>query len=638
MNLSFEKLWCGIAATLKPRPTWNDAFLDALAGRARHAALSGRLSDAELACLYALKRNPAQGRALEVRGLVAARRGDWAQAAGHFEHAIGSGHRTAEVHRALAEARLRTGDLAGAEESVRAAMLLSPEDPDAVAESAAIALARGNVAAAIQLALRVLAMRPSHSRALLVHGGALLRRGDLPAAATAYRNAAEAVAGAEAWSGLGDVHRAAGRLDEARDCYDRALALEPRSADLHVALGDVYLEARHFGEARAYYDAALRIAPDLAPAMSRLARVAAEAGETDVAERLLLRVRDLAPGDVESLLSLGLLRQAEGRMDEALDCYRRATAIDPIAPAAHYHAGLVHLSRGEFAAGWEECEWRLRLPAFQRLRSLARPLWRGEDPAGHALLVQHDAGASDTIQFLRYVPLLAGRGARVFAEMAPELERLVRRMPGVEGVVTGVDDVARLAPSVAWRCPLLSLPHRFGTTPATIPADVPYLEPDPARVAAFRARLEQRGAARNIGLAWEDGVVNPRTAFSVDSLGRLLHALSRESGHTWVALQRQGGSAAIASLVDWTGELRSLSDAAELVAALDLVIGPATPLTHLAAALGKPVWFLLPHVADWRWGTASTTPWYPTARLYRQNAAGDWSDVVRAVSDSMAAR
>lgn len=361
----------------------------------------------------------------------------------------------------------------------------------------------------------------------------------------------------------------------------------------------------------------------LAGAMTRRAVIAAEAGQVEAAMQLLLRVRDVAPGDLESLVRLGLLHQDAGRFDEALDCYRRARAIDPIVPAAHLHAGLAHLSRGELEKGWEEFEWRLRLPDFQHLRGFAKPLWRGEDPAGRSILIHNEPTPTDAIQMLRYAPLLARRGARVYVETVPELAPLVARMPGVAGVAVGADDVARVASTVDWRCPLLSLPHRFRTTMATIPSDVPYFSADASRVSAWRSRLAENSASRNVGLVWPGAV----------ELGHLLDTLRRLPGKAFVSLQRgQPGE-----MVDWTGELRAFADLADLVAALDLVIGPSNPVTHLAAAMNKPVWFLLPHVPDWRWTSSNaTTPWYPRARLFRQTSPGDWAGVVRAVADSLA--
>jgi tetratricopeptide (TPR) repeat protein len=593
MSLAFEKVRAAMLAAVRGGgSSWNDAYLDALSRRALRAFERGAVPDAEACCLYVLGRNPAQGRALECAGAIAARRRDWD----------------------TANARLRD------------ALTAAPNDAGVLARLADVTFALGDVGGAMTFASRVLAQDPGNTMALFTQGRALSRRGDFAAAVGFLQRAADRLdQDPVAWSELGTARLRLSQLNEARDCFVKVLALDPTAAEAHVSLGDIYLAAGHAEDARSNYRQALRIAPDSVRALSRLGAASAQAGDAADAERLLSQATDLAPGELEPLINLGLLNQEAGRTDQALECYRRARAIDPICVEAHMYAGLAHLSRGELAEGWDGLEWRLRLPSLQYLRDVDRPLWRGESIAGSTILLQAEPGVSDHIQFLRYVPELVAQGARVVVETFPEMQRLVGRTPKVQGTVSGNEESARVAEKVEWRCPILSLPHRFRTTARTIPSTMPYFVTDPAGVAGWRARLKDLPPGPRIGFTWAEGPAP-------------LDAMIQMFGNTkasFVCLQPvPPGARPLPGLVDWTASIRDFADLADLIAALDVMIGPPAPVTHLSGALGKPTWMLVrPGGSDWRWaGDSSTTNWYPTVRVFRHKAPGVWPDAAAALA------
>ncbi|MEK7403178.1 MAG: tetratricopeptide repeat protein [Gemmatimonadota bacterium] len=647
MHLTFEKVTCAIAATTRRAgASWTDAYLDALSRRAARALERGALPDAEACCLYVLKKNPAQGRALACVGMIAARRGEWTEAVRSLERAAAGGFVSDRLYLELAAARQALGDLGGAHESLSEALRLAPDDPRVLARQGDLSFARGDLSNAAAFASRALERDSGLAAAHRTLGKVHLRRGDLAVAQGFLQRAAELVdSDPAAWSELGSVRAALSQLNEARECFERALALDPHSAELHVSLGDIYFAARHSADARSCYGEALRIAPDNARALSRLGAATAHVGDAAEAERLLLRAHDIAPGHLEPLTTLGLLHQEAGRVDQALECYRRAIAIDPICVEAHVYAGLSHLYRGEFGQGWEELEWRLRLPSLQQLREVDRPLWRGEDLSGCTILLQREPGLSDHIQFLRYAPMVASRGARVIVETFPQLQGLVARMAGVDRVVTAGDAVSRAGSGVNWRCPILSLAHRFETRPASVPSSVPYLAGDPAGAEAWHARLQRLPAGTKIGCSWSE--ISAPSGESGDAPVLELDALRGGTDAVFINVepQRPGAeSRAISagrSLIDWSADIRDLTDTADLVSAVDLVIGPPGPTTHLAGAMGKPTWVLLNPLrrADWRWmGDNNSCAWYPTARVFRQPAGGDWAGLMRSVASALAAR
>jgi hypothetical protein len=281
--------------------------------------------------------------------------------------------------------------------------------------------------------------------------------------------------------------------------------------------------------------------------------------------------------------------------------------------------------QGRYARGWAEHEWRWQYRSFPASpRHTDSPSWRGDALAGRRLLTWAEQGLGDTLQFVRYTRLLAQRGANVVLEVQPELLRLMREsLPEVEVVARGT--VPR---RFDLQAPLLSLPHLLDTRVETIPADVPYLHAQPERVAAWAQRLGEPDGRLRVGLAWAGSPSFQNDRQRSLPVRHLAH-LAEIPGVEWFSLQKNPAEPPPLELSDWTTELVDFADTAALMMHLDLVISVDTAVAHLAGALARPVWVLLPHPPDWRWFLDRTdSPWYPTARLFRQPRSADWSTVM----------
>jgi hypothetical protein len=343
-------------------------------------------------------------------------------------------------------------------------------------------------------------------------------------------------------------------------------------------------------------------------------------------------------------------------VDEAIASHDSAIALQPDLALPHFNRSLLLLLKGNYIGGWEEYEWRLR-GGMTRVEfgTFQYPQWSGdEDLTGRTIFVYTEQGYGDTIQFLRYVPLLASQGAGVLLQVPPSLLRLAQRLASAahsELVFTTEWPPTRIASGEVplgpdfWS-PLMSLPRAFGTTIATIPCEVPYLAPDPPQAEDWRRRLAHLRGLR-VGLVWAGGAhpnqpeparTDRRRSIALGHFAKLAEV----SGLSFVSLQK--GEAALQTsspppgivIADWTNELRDFADTAALIEALDLVISVDTSVVHLAGALGKPVWLLNRFDTCWRWLlNRDDSPWYPSLRQFRQPKPGDWDSVMRQVRGAL---
>ena len=360
-------------------------------------------------------------------------------------------------------------------------------------------------------------------------------------------------------------------------------------------------------------------------ALNTLGEVLAEQGMIEAADEALGESLLRQPDDPQTLANRAALLYRLNR-EEGIALARRSIALRPGDARTHMILAEALLRRGEYEAGWAEYEWRLRMPGYEQFgrTNLSQPRWDGGDLAGRTILIHAEQGLGDMILMMRYVPLLAGRGARVMVECEAPLRSLIA---GVEGVA---EVIARGTPLPAFdvHCPVMSLPRAFGTTLATVPADVPYI----------RCQDEPSGDPLSVGIAWSGGPRAVRRKCPPDVFARLMQI----PGVRWISLQMPGAHVdpltppAGASFIDPTAQLRDFADTATLVAALDLIITVDTVVAHLAGAMGKPVWTLLTYAADWRWLRDRTdSPWYPTTRLFRQKSRGDWENVASDASNAL---
>ena len=532
---------------------------------------------------------------------------------------------------------------------------------------------------------RLLAADPDDVEALLLQGLAWASaRRSQDAATVLNRVAAARPTFAHPCGDLGGLLDASGYAAQLRACLEQA----PHDARLLLLWADNRHAQGDLDRAAATLTALLRDNPRNAAAHHRLGLVYAEQGDFDGAITRILRAVTLDPEPALGWANLGMLLKVQGRFDEAHAAYDEALARAPEDARIRVNRVVALLQAGRFAEAWPDHDWRFALAGAQELpRARRLPALATQPPLeGRTVLLTHEAGFGDTLQFCRYVPLLAARGARVVLAVPTELQRLLRCLAGVAGVVPADATL----PDYDWQCPIMSLPGVFGTTLKMIPAEVPYLAADPALVAQWRTRLPQDGTLR-VGLVWAGQARPWLPGFATVDGRRSMHLkqltpLAAVAGVCFISLQahpvapspvmarpraqpqadpwtgscgpptssvvprRQdvGGPPARAMtgeepsppfpLHDPMADVTDFADTAAIIANLDLVIGVDTSVIHLAGALGKPVFLLDRYDNCWRWlHGRKDSPWYPTLRIFRQHHIGAWEPVVHAAADALMA-
>ncbi|TAK91698.1 MAG: tetratricopeptide repeat protein [Burkholderiaceae bacterium] len=444
----------------------------------------------------------------------------------------------------------------------------------------------------------------------------------------------------DAWTNLGVILKTLGHLEEAIRCYNQALRLNPHQISALFNLGVLYDSLEQFDLSIDFYRRCLLLDDSHTMAAFNMGIALRHVGELEESLIYFQHILQREPHHTGALQNLGASFQELGRNQEADECYARALQLDPDVAEVRYNRSLLTLARGDYAKGWEEYEarWVGAFSARKHLRQFQQPQWRGEDISGQTILLYAEQGQGDTLQFIRYVPMVKARGARVIVDCQPSLVRLLRTMPGIDDIFSK-GEVTPDHPPFDVQCALLSLPRAFGTTLKTVPADIPYLHADPAMVEQWRALLPQDKTLK-VGLVWAG---NPRR-FSLQlnliDQRRSLHLaqlapLAQCEGVTFISLQVGEGAAELKqapaglNVLDLTDRITDFADTAALIENLDLVISVDTSVAHLAGALGKKVWLLSRHDACWRWMTErEDSPWYPTLRLLRQATPGDWQPVI----------
>jgi Flp pilus assembly protein TadD len=428
------------------------------------------------------------------------------------------------------------------------------------------------------------------------------------------------------------LHRA-GRLAEAEALYRRVLARDPSQTNVHVNLGAALQALGRLDEAADCYRAAIGLEPEHSVALANLGLALRDLGQLDEALTHQEAAVALAPQAAAYAANLGLTLQDMGRLDEAKAAFERAIACEPDFVDAHMGLGFARLLTGDFTGGWPEYEWRLaRKTVAQPQRP--GPRWDGGELAGKTILLQCEQGLGDAIQFIRYAPLLAARGARVLVSSPPPLRTLFQ---GAAGIDTVIDEVAP-PPFDLW-APLLSTPGLAGTQLETIPAPGAYLRADPARIGHWRERLAGRKGLK-VGVAWRGNPehMNDRNR-SLDA-AKLAPALDAP-GLSLVSLQKDARPDELAALgpgvFDAGPHLADMAETAAVIANLDIVLTVDSAIAHLSGAVGARTLVLVPFSPDWRWLLARDgSPWYPSLRLFRQPAPGDWASAIGSASEALA--
>jgi hypothetical protein len=354
-------------------------------------------------------------------------------------------------------------------------------------------------------------------------------------------------------------------------------------------------------------------------------------GRYDEAIAAFDRALAATPDHAKAWNNRGRALQALNRHADAIASFDKAIILQKDDADAHFNRALSLLTLGDLRHGFEHYEWRWKRTGMSDARrGYGRPLWLGEYPLARKTILLHaEQGLGDSIQFARYAPLLARSGAAVVLEVQAELKTLLASLKGVASCHARGETL----PGYDVHCPLGSLPLALQTEPASIPADVPYLRADTARLAKWRARLEALPGKR-VALAWAGNVNHPNDRNRSIDL-KLLEPLLALDGISCLSIQRELRAhdaellARHANVTHLGGELADMADTAAVAALADLTIAVDTAVAHVAGALARPVWVLLPFAPDWRWTlNGESSPWYPQARLFRQPALGDWPSVI----------
>ena len=546
-----------------------------------------------------------------------------------------------DIDAALEDARghHQAGRLAEAEALYRRVLDAQPGAAEVLSKLAAALAGQGKLDDAREALGRALDIDPDLVEAHNNLGTVQQIQGDLENAARSYGRALAIDQGhASSHVNLGHVLKRQGKLEDAIVSYRRALVIDPGFAEAHNGLGVSLLVQGKPVEAAVSFENALKINPQHAEAHNNLGNVLRNQGRLDEAVASIERSLALSPNLVEAHINLGNARKSQRRVDDAAEAYTRALAIDPANPEAHWNFAQVLLLMGRLLDGWAEYAWRTKCEEFSAVNwNFSQPLWDGSDLGGGTVLLYAEQGFGDTIQFLRYLPMVADKGGGVILQCPPPLTRLFEAAPAAGGIklVTEIGDTP-----FDLQAPLHALPGIFTTTLSTIPADVPYLLPPGPPPPAL-----ETSDGFKVGLVWAGNPKHKNDANRSLGFDKFKPLLDME-GVDFYSLQVGGRGGDIrdnqalggleGKITDLGKDFGDFADTAAVVGQLDLVITVDTSMAHLAGALGVPVWTLLPWVPDWRWLLdRDDSPWYPTMRLFRQPAAGGWDAVFGEVDQAL---
>jgi tetratricopeptide (TPR) repeat protein len=516
--------------------------------------------------------------------------------------------------------------------SCDSALLIKPNHIDALSNRAQVLLRLQRFAEALSSADAALALRPDHIAALNNRGYALVKlERVLEAVETFKRVLSNRPNDLDALYDLGNALQLMGKPQEALASYTKVLARKPDRIDAVNNSGVVLQKLERFEEALASFEKALAITPKFAEAHSNRGNVLLRLGRPDEALDAYDKALAVKPSFATARNNRGTALVALNRHREAVCDFNLALAGNPGLAEVQFNRSLALIALGDFSEGWRGFEWRWDQEHWAgRRRNFAQPLWRGEWPIeGKTILLHTEQGYGDAIQFARYAPLLAARGARVVLEVHPSLKALMSTIAQVSDVVASDEPL----PAFDIHCPLMSLPLAFATEVATIPATVPYILPPAERIARWKNRLPEGGAPR-IGIVWAGSAAHSNNHNRSIALAQLIRILSTPD-FQFVCLQKDLSKADVEILqrhgrvAVFGDEIADFADTAAIIAMVDLVVSVDTSVAHLAGALGRPLWVLLPFSADYRWMVdREDSPWYPSARLLRQPQIGDWGSVL----------
>jgi tetratricopeptide (TPR) repeat protein len=606
-------------------------------GQALKAA--GRFDEAKQAYLEAIRRDELSPLAWIGMGELLMSEGLPEQALNAYEFVLRRRPAMAAAHLRMGHALACTGKDAEALESYERALTFAPKTPEAEFAAGFVLVRLGRMKDAERRYRRALTLRPDFAAAWMNLGCLLREEGREAYAEAALRRAVELrpemIVG---WLNLALLKREQRIFEDAEAHLQRAFALDPERVETLVAWCQLQAAKKDIAGAWEWLRWALARDPDNAEAVNMTGILMHTEGRFSVAIEAFERAETMGSRAAVSNRGNSLLDL--GKMDEALRAQEIAVELDPHGAGAQYNLALTQLRLGDWKQGWTGYEARWRFREVHRTPMVFRQQrWRGELLHGRRIMLHAEQGLGDAIQFCRFAPLVAARGGEVILQVHEPVERLMHSLAAVQEGRVQVAQLGIAPPEFDLECPLMSLPAVFGTEVDTVPCLGPYLDAEPELSAQQEAKLRAvDGGLLRVGVAWAG---NPR--YKADGrrsmkLGSLLPLLRTEDVF-WVSLQKGEACeqmkevAEEVAILDGSSGDKNLAETAALVSVLDLVITTDTCIAHLAGAMGKPVWIVLPHLADWRWmERIETTPWYPTARLFRQESPGDWAGVLVRVS------
>ena len=517
-------------------------------------------------------------------------------------------------------------------ELIRKAIKLNPKFPDAHYNLGNGLMELQRPEDALASHNRAIALRPTYSEAHNSRGFALRQLDRFEEALASYDRAIACKPGyREAHNNRAGVLRSLKRYEEALTACDTAISLGPKNAEAHYSRGVVLQDLKRSIEALACYDIAIALKPDYAEAHNKRGHVLSELKRLEEAVVSYDKAISLKPNNADQHYNRAGALKDLGQNEGALSDYRAAISLEPDKPQFHWDQGLCLLQMGRYEAGWQLYEWGKKIN-FRSNRVFPKPLWTGnEDISNKVLFIHWEQGLGDTIQFCRYGKILNAMGVNVVMSVQQPLYGLLQQLaPDIR--IINQDEVPS---TFDYHCPLLSLPLAVGTVLENIPSQRIYIVSDPAAAKKWSVRLPAKDRPR-IGVVWGG---NPNYKNDHNRSVELQHIIPLFSFDAhWISLQKdikesdQRNIANLSQVYDYSDQIEDFSDTAAIIEHLDLVITVDTSVAHLAGAMGKPAWILLPYNSDWRWLLNRTdSPWYPSVRLFRHDDTRSWSSVIARV-------
>ena len=602
----------------------------------------GNLAEAESHYRQMLQADRNHTDALHLLGVIAYQKGEYAAAVELIEQALALNPAAPSYHNNLGNAFLGMNDTEKAIQCFQEALRLKPDYVEPCNNLGNAFRKSGRMNEALDQYVKAVELKQDYVPAINNLANALKEAGRLDEALGYYHKAVLLNTGmAEAYLNYGNALTESDRHDEALAQYRKALSINPDYAEVHNEIGNVLKRKGRYEESAAHYKRALRLNPALAETYNNLADAFRELGKFDEAVEFSRKAIEMRSGFAPAYVTMGNILLSQGDVSGALAHYQKAIDLDREMSDAHYNRGLVLLLRGDLQEGWKEYEWRFKSREISRnigYRDRGIPLWDGSGFEGRTILIMSEQGAGDNIQFARYIPQVKARGGTVIFECPKELTKMFEGFSGIDVLVEKpFTPVQGDTPDIC--IPLLSLPRLFNTTIDTITADVPYFNISPEAVRKWESLFDTD--LFKVGLAWSGNPAHRNDRNRSCRLNDLAPLFSSEEIQFY-SLQKQGIGESEYDLLAGRGiadlgkEVHDYYDTAAIIEHLDLVITVDTSVAHLAGALGKEVWTLLPFVPDWRWMLdRQDTPWYPSMRLFRQPAHGDWKSVIETIASEL---